>query len=164
MHTEAFDWLSRYGTDEPVDVLDIGGRNINGSVRPLYPRARFVALDILPGDGVDIVADAASWTPDREYDIVTCAEVFEHTRSWRAICRTANRALRPGGRFIVTCAGPGRVAHSQINGALTLALDEWYENIEPSDLRNALVATGFIHIVIDQLREDVRAAARKWGP
>src|SRR5688572_27389603 len=109
MHPEAFAWVRQHAPAGPVSVLDVGGRNINGTVRDLFPSAAWYrSIDLLPGLGVDIVADAAVWTPDREYDVVVCCEVFEHTADWRLILDTILRALRPGGLAILTMAGPGR--------------------------------------------------------
>jgi SAM-dependent methyltransferase len=115
MHREALQWVVRHAPSGPLRVLDLGGRNINGSVRDVWDSAAsFTVLDIEPGPGVDIVADAGDWMPDPDarFDVVTCCEVFEHTDRMIAICRTAWRACVSGGRFIVTCAGPGRAPHS----------------------------------------------------
>lgn len=164
MHREAYEWVSRHATSDPVAVLDIGGRNINGSVRDLFPGAApYVALDILAGDGVDIVADAALWEPDREYDVVVCTEVFEHTDVWPQICKTIFSALRPGGKAILTMAGPGRNEHSAIDGGGYLHPGEHYGNIAPDDLADALNAAGFADIVTDYQPNpaDTRAVAAK---
>lgn len=160
MHAEAYEWVSRYGTADAVTVLDIGGRNINGSVRTLFPCADFTALDILPGEGVDIVADAATWTPDRLCDVVTCAEVFEHTDVWPQIVATAYAALRPGGVFVATMAGPGRVPHSAFDGG-PLQAGEYYDNVGPDDLERALKEAGFVGGVVDILGPDVRCVATR---
>ena len=67
MHAEAYEWISRYGTDKSVAVVEFGARDLNGSMRDLFPNADpYRTLDILPGPGVDIVADAGSWEPARE--------------------------------------------------------------------------------------------------
>jgi SAM-dependent methyltransferase len=163
MHNEAYAWVAAHATTDPVTVLDIGGRNINGTVRPAFPAARFTILDIAPGDGVDIVANAAEWTPDQSYDVVTCSEVFEHTPDWRGIVETAYAALRPGGRFIATMAGPGRPPHSAVDGGWWLHPGEHYANIEPAELKDALVAAGFVDVEVDQQFSpcDVRAVATR---
>lgn len=161
MHPAAFEWVARYATGDPLDILDIGGRNINGTCRSLFPNARYVAMDLLDGPGVDVVADAVTWLPDRQYDRVICAEVFEHTESWPAILKTAFEALRPGGDIVVTCAGPGRAPHSALDGTWCLQPGEWYANVSPESLRDALKATGFEDIIVDQAGEDVRAYARR---
>jgi SAM-dependent methyltransferase len=163
MHAEAFDYVSRHATNEPLTVLDLGGRNVNGTVRPLFPAAAWTCLDITPGEGVDIVADAATWQPNgRSFDLVMSTELFEHTSSWPAVCATAYRSLKPGGRFIVTTAAPGRPAHSGIDGG-PLRSGEWYANIDPGVLRVALVAAGFVAVEIDvqPVACDVRAVAAK---
>lgn len=161
MHPEAYDWVAKRGDLSAVAVLDIGGRNINGSVRGLFPTAGYASLDIQPGKGVDVVADAATWTPDREYDVAVCCEVFEHTEVWPDICRTAFKALRSGGGFIVTCAGPGRAAHSAVDGGSVLHDGEHYANVPADELEAVLRETGFVDIVADSLACDTRAVCRK---
>ncbi len=161
MHPEAFAWVSRYRRSDPVAVLELGGRDVNGSVRALFPSADpYRTLDIAPGVGVDIVADAADWVPDRDYDVVVCTEVFEHTPRWPDICRTAFAALVPGGLFVATMAGPQRPPHSAVDGC-ALRAGEYYGNVRPADLRAALCAAGFVDVTVDEQRQpsDVRAAA-----
>jgi SAM-dependent methyltransferase len=162
MHVEAFAWISEHAPLHPVDVLDLGGRDINGSARPAFTGA-YTVLDIADGPDVDIVADASTWQPDRQWDVVVCAETFEHTDAWPGICRTAHTALRPGGKFIATMAGPGRPSHSGIDGGWDLHPGEHYANIRPERLRAVLEHTGFVDIKVDQQHEpaDVRAVATK---
>lgn len=166
MHAEAYQWVKQHSTLEPVTVLDIGGRDINGTVRGLFPAATvYRVLDIADGPNVDIVADAATWTPDQEYDVVVCCECFEHTALWREICATAYRACRPGGRFIATMAGPGRPAHSAVDGGWRLYPGEHYANIYPQELIDVLTACRFTDVEVDQQPHpaDVRCAATKPG-
>lgn len=164
MHPEAMAWINEHGTAKPVSVLDIGSRNINGSARTAWPNATsYTSLDIRPGDGVDIVADAGSWTPDRQYDVVVCAETFEHTDVWPAICHTMFEACKPGGEVILTMAGPGRQTHSAIDGGGHLYDGEYYGNVDPDELEARLKEVGFVQVVVDQQFSpcDVRAHARR---
>lgn len=161
MHPEAYQWVAQHATDEPVVVLDIGGRDINGTTRALFPNAEYVALDILPGTRIDIVADAATWKPDRAYDMVVSTEVFEHAEDWRDVVGTAYRALKPGGRLVATMAGPGRGVHSGVDGEWRLHDGEHYENIDPKDLGRVLDAAGFKDVVVDVLGLDVRCVASR---
>lgn len=168
MHNEAMQWARRYAIrvygDNHTSVLDIGGRDINGTVKVLFPGADFTTLDIHPGENVDIVANAAHWEPDREYDIVTCTEVFEHASEWRGICATAFTALRSGGYLIATCAGPGRALHSGIDGGAELHEGEFYENVSAEDLHSCLKSLGFVDIETEQSGchpMDTRAFAMK---
>lgn len=156
--------MAQYATIEPVSVVEFGARDLNGSVRSLFPNADpYVTLDVLPGDGVAIVADAATWQPDREYDAVLACELFEHTASWPAICRTAYKACKPGGRFIVTTAAPGRPPHSGIDGEFRLYPGEHYANIPAFELERVLLESGWQDVVIDSQPSpaDTRAVATK---
>lgn len=163
MHAEAFEWVQRWvrGRDEKLrTVLDIGGRNINGTIRPLFVGAiEYTTLDIEPDLEVDIVADASTWKPDRQYSAVVCCEVFEHTPDWRDICRTMFEACEPGGLGIITTAAPGRPAHSGRDGG-QLHPGEYYGNVPPSELRTALEYVGWDILAIDHRLSpaDVRAA------
>jgi trans-aconitate methyltransferase len=166
LHAEAYVWVDRHAPANARAVLDIGGRDINGTVRNLFPAATvYRVLDIADGPNVDIVTDAATWTPDREYDVVVACEVFEHTPVWPQICTTAYKALRPGGCFVTTMAGPGRAPHSAVDGGHVLAAGEHYANIEPAHLFNVLIRAGFEDVTVDQQHHpmaDVRATA--WRP
>jgi hypothetical protein len=156
MHAEAYAWVSRYATDKNVSVLDIGGRDINGSPRKLFPSADpYTVLDILPGANVDIVADAATWRPEDVYDVVVCCEVFEHTPDWREIIGTAHYAARGLGVFIATMAGPGRVPHSAVDGG-PLREIEHYQNIDPDELYAAVAEYPWDDFEIDVHGTDVR--------
>lgn len=164
MHDQAMQWIARYATEAEVTVLDLGGRDVNGNPRHLFPNAaQYTVVDILPGEGVDIVADAATWQPNQVWDVVLSAECFEHTAKWPAICRTAYRALKMNGTFIVTTAGPGRPPHSGIDGQFRLHPGEYYANVPAFELERVLNETGFHDIIVDSqpLPADTRAVATK---
>lgn len=149
MHNDAYQWVAQHATDGPASVLDVGGRNVNGSPRDLFPGADpYVTLDILPGEGVDIVADASTWVPDRLYDVVVCCEVFEHAEVWPDILDTIFAALHPGGVAILTMAGPGRTPHSAFDGG-PMRDGEYYANVGPGELELALTDAGFIDVTVD---------------
>lgn len=147
MHEAVLAWVGQFRTDEDLAVLDIGGRDLNGSTRILFPNANpYHVLDLRPGKGVDFVADAADWRPDRRYDLVVCTETFEHAEKWREIILTAWDALRPGGWFIFTCAGPGRPEHSGVEAVWGLIDGEWYANVSPEEIREELQDQGWVEI------------------
>jgi hypothetical protein len=160
MHGQALEWVAFHAKacGDPLRVLDLGGRDVNGSPRVFFPGFDYVTLDVLPG--ADITADAASWEPSREYGVVISTETFEHAQRWRDICVTAFKACAPGGTFIVTCAGPGREPHSGVDGHEVREW-EWYANVSTDELHAALVAAGWSDIVTDSRGFDTRAVARK---
>jgi SAM-dependent methyltransferase len=164
MHPQALAWIAAHATTEPVSVLDIGGRNVNGSPRPLFPNAMdYMVLDILQGEDVDIVVDAATWEPDRQWDVVLSAECLEHAADWPAICQTAYKACAPGGRFIITTAAPGRPVHSGVDGGPVLHPGEHYANVPALELERVLLETGWREVQVDSQPSpaDTRAVATK---
>lgn len=165
MHTEAAEAMKMMIVESGIDPihpwigLDVGGRYINGSTRALLPNTQWTGLDIKPGPDVDIVHDASTWTPDRQYDVVMSTELFEHTPVWREILETCHAALCPGGYLFTTCASTGRPVHSA-EGSAELPADEYYGNVDPGDLRVEL-EKHFLDVHVTYQPCDVYAWARK---
>ncbi len=145
MHAQALEYIAeqfnKFNRPETTwDVLEIGSLNINGSVRQiLQPHAStYLGIDVQEGPGVDLVASGAEFYAPEVFNIVVCAEVFEHTPEWKDIIKQAYINLKPGGMFIATMAGIGRPVHSGVDGGWTLHAGEHYENIDANDLNKAL--------------------------
>lgn len=163
MHEAVLSWVSQFRTGDDVAVLDIGGRDLNGNTRDLFPNANpYHVIDIRPGKGVDIVADAADWRGNETtYDVVLTTETFEHAERWREIIGTAWHVLKPGGRLVFTCAGPGRPVHSGVEAVWGLIGDEWYANVSPEEIRKELTGQGWTNIVARQSGLDTQGYASK---
>jgi len=148
-------------------VVELGARDFNGTVRDLFPSARgYTGVDLVPGRGVDVVADAADWRPPAgpAPDLVVCCEVLEHTPRPEAVVRNAAAMLAPGGRLVVTAAAPPRPAHSAVDGG-PLRPGEHYGNVAPDALAAWLRGAGFVCETLEAHpdRGDVYALARKAG-
>ena len=147
-------------------MVELGSRDFNGTVRDLFPSApTYLGVDLAPGAGVDVVADAADWRPPPGQpapELVVCCEVLEHTRAASAIVRNAHTLLAPGGRFVVTAASTGRPPHSALDGG-PLRAGEYYRNVNRRDLAGWLVGAGFAVEALEfhPDRGDVYALARK---
>jgi hypothetical protein len=135
-------------------VVEVGSRNINGTVRTLHPKADWWGIDVMDGTDVDEVADGATWQPPEPVDLAICCEVFEHTSEWREIVANMVSWLRPGGTILITCAGPGRPEHSAITGGLGLQPGEWYENIDPGPM-TALLSSLNVDANVKVTRDDL---------
>lgn len=161
MHPEARYYIRKRVYNRQFDsVVEFGSRYINGGVRDLIAYESYWGIDIAPGEGVDEVADAATWRGE-DIDLIVCCEVFEHTPEWELICHAAYDSLRPGGTFLVTCAAPPRAPHSAHDGG-GLRDKEYYGNVEPEALHKALKAVGFSAVQVDfHPRGDSYAEARK---
>jgi hypothetical protein len=138
MHPEAMLFATRAIANLQVrgHVLEIGSRDINGSVRPLFAKAAsYTGIDIAPGPGVDIQADGATFVArvDEAPDLVVCLETLEHTDQASDIVLNAAAMLRPGGRLLITCATDPRAPHSSVDGG-PLRSGEFYRNVPPQHL------------------------------
>jgi SAM-dependent methyltransferase len=166
MHTAAYEYVSQFSIYFPSTVIEIGSRDLNGSVRPLFPAASWTGIDLYPGPSVDIVTNALDYTPESLVDMVICCEVFEHTPNWGEILTHAATWLKPGGRIIITCAGPGRGPHSAIDGG-ELHPDEHYANISQDQMAEEMHYAGFIQIDVsgnEHWRDTYAIAIREAPP
>lgn len=165
MHAEAFRWIEQTvrRLPPPQRVYEVGGRQINGTVRCLFPAGvPYLSIDLQPGLGVDVVGDAAEYTPPEPVDLVLCAEVLEHAPDPETLIRAAFRALAPGGVSVWTMATHGRAPHSGLDGG-PLREGEPYANIDPNQLYDWLLAAGFskVDVEVHAARGDLYAMARK---
>lgn len=157
MHTEARQYVAgvvaeqRYGA-----VVEVGGRWINGGVRDLIGCESYTSLDLHPGGDVDVVTDVRDWTPPAPVDLVICCEVIEHADDAEGVVAACLRMLAPGGRFVMTCAGPGRDPHSAIDGG-PVRPGEHYANIEAAEMKAWLDALDDVQVLHYPTRGDLYA-------
>lgn len=159
MHHEAYEGFARQlaatgWKPRPGAIgLDVGGADVNGSVRDQLKGVHWIGLDIAPAPGVQIVADAATWRladgvpgsalPTADcfdgFDVVIATELYEHTASWREIIQTMALALRKGGPeiLIATCASTGRAPHGA-RGEYGVPAGEYYGNVDRDELHAEL--------------------------
>jgi len=96
-------------------VLEIGARDINGSVRPWFKAARYIGLDKEYGPSVGIVCDFARTIDPlwgRTFDVVVCFSVLEHEPRWHALLDNALRVLKPGGLLFLSFGADGNKHHA----------------------------------------------------
>jgi SAM-dependent methyltransferase len=164
MHPEAMNYVSsqvrrHHLNVDGVRVLDLGGRDVNGTPRHLFRRAAaYVSVDMRDGPGVDIVADAADLHLKDRFHVVVSTELLEHTPRGEAIVAAAHRHLTPGGTFLATMAGPGRAPHGA-SGEIKPPRGEYYRNVEPEALHGWLRDAGFVAWDVNQLGTDLRCRA-----
>lgn len=89
-------------------VLEVGAYRVAGQealadLRPLFPGRPYVGLDLRPGPGVDVVADAAALPfPDASQGTVLCLETLEHVFELPRALAEIERVLMPGGLLIAS--------------------------------------------------------------
>jgi len=159
MHAAAMSWIGQYGSDDELRILDVGGRNINGTPADFFPNAEYTVVDLHEHSSVDIVGDILEVDIEPGFDVIVYAEVAEHTVDWAAHLAHMYDLLVDDGLLVITAAGPDRAAHSAVDGG-PLRDGEHYENIDPELLADELYAlTDYVQV--DVLGDDVRAIAVK---
>lgn len=146
MHESAYSFVAslaektRTSDHTAKQGLDVGGRNVNGTVRNLWrpDEVIWTVIDLQEGNDVTVVADFVTWDcPTSFYDLVVCTEVLEHCNHWQHMLRKAVNALAIHGHLIITCAGPGRGRHGADGNDLQEG--EHYENVSAQELATVLL-------------------------
>lgn len=120
MHRHSFDSMAEFRSryleprrHEPLTVIDLGSADLNGSYRQLFaaPPWRYLGVDLVPGENVDIVLrDPYHWRElgSDSIDVVVSGQTFEHTEFfWETMLEIA-RVLKPNGMccIIAPSCGP----------------------------------------------------------
>lgn len=93
-------------------VVDIGSRDVNGSLRQVCPAAaNYIGVDFEPGDGVDVVLDDPYQMPfaDASVDMVVCSSVFEHSQLFWLVYLELLRILKPEGVLYLNMPSNGYI-------------------------------------------------------
>ena len=93
-------------------VVDIGSRDVNGSLRQVCPTAaNYIGVDFDPGDGVDVVLDDPYQMPfaDASVDVVVCSSVFEHSQLFWLVYLELLRILKPDGVLYLNMPSNGYI-------------------------------------------------------
>jgi len=94
------------------DILEIGSYGVNGSIRPCFPGSRYVGVDLVAGEGVDVVGSGDEVAmPDKSVDLAVSCECFEHNPRWLQTFINMHRMTKDGGVVLITCASTGRLEH-----------------------------------------------------
>lgn len=153
MHEAAFSAIDKFVSDLGLGPLagtglDIGGRDVNGTVHELLPGVAWTVLDIEAHPSVDIVADITTWRPTGRYDIVLSTEAIEHIEAWHRIIAAGYAVLRHGGYMLVTGGSTGRLPHS-CTGVVPVPDGEYYGNVAPDELERVAREAGFSTVRVE---------------
>ncbi|MEX0875729.1 MAG: methyltransferase domain-containing protein [Actinomycetota bacterium] len=96
-----------------VQVLDVGGADVNGTYRTIFnsPNMAYRAADLVAGNGVDIVLDDAYHLPlaDGSIDIVISGQMLEHCEFFWLAFGEMVRVLRPEGYIFLIAPSTGPI-------------------------------------------------------
>lgn len=113
-------------------VLEVGARDVNGSLRGIYEAygpAKYVGVDMVAGRGVDVLCDAGELEQRfgaDSFDVVVSTELLEHVRDWRRVVSNLKHVCAPGGFLLVTTRSRGFPYHSYLG-------DYWRYEVEDAE-------------------------------
>ena len=92
-------------------VVDIGGRNVNGSLRSFFEKKgmRYICIDMDPDLSVDIVVLPGDKLPfeDGSVDLIVSTSCFEHDPCFWITFREMTRIVKPSGYIYVNAPSSG---------------------------------------------------------
>lgn len=139
-------------------VLEVGARDVNGSVRPLieaFGPARYVGADIEAGHRVDQLVDAVDLVKifgAKAFDVVVTTEMLEHVPDWQTVISNLKQVLRPGGVLFLTTRSQGFPFHGYPH-------DYWRFEVE--DFRAIFADLDIVALESDPAEPGVFLKARK---
>lgn len=141
-------------------VLEVGSRNIGGSVREWFEQCNYVGVDDLPGKDVDQqIAGAAYAAGGESFDVIISSEWLEHDPYWRETLLNTVRMLKRNGMLLLTFAGPGRQRHQRAGVAPgENTASSYYRNLSMEDVRTVEGFGGWfslLHTHEDHVTHDV---------
>ena len=108
MHASVYEWVGSVFKEFELahrPTLEVGSGNVNGTVRDHF-RGEYLGVDIAPGDGVDLVADAETLGGVQDHwQVIVSTEMLEHVKHpWRAV-RAMAVVAAPGAHLMLTARG-----------------------------------------------------------
>jgi SAM-dependent methyltransferase len=122
-------------------VVEFGSLNLNGTVRDFFTNCQYTGVDLVEGDGVDVVSRCHEYfRPDERPDTVISCEMLEHDEHWDESLKHMASILNPGGLLVITCATDGRTEHgtTDYSPADSPATNDYYRNKNMHDITDAL--------------------------
>ena len=96
-----------------VEVLDVGGADVNGGYRETFddPRYRYRTVDVEDGEGVDVVLDDPYVLPlrDDSVDVVLSGQMLEHCEFFWLTFGEMIRVLKPTGLLVLIAPSAGAI-------------------------------------------------------
>lgn len=115
MHTSSYnhmaDLVTRFLSDERLDIIDIGSYDVNGSYRPLFNKENwnYRGVDLSTGPNVDVVLDDPYHLPFQNHsqDLIVSGQAFEHVEFFWISWAEMVRVLRPDGKIFLIAPSRG---------------------------------------------------------
>jgi 2-polyprenyl-3-methyl-5-hydroxy-6-metoxy-1,4-benzoquinol methylase len=144
---------------EGKHVLEVGSRNVNGSVRPSLVKlnpASYIGVDIQTGEYVDKIVNANELVKEfgeQSFDVVISTEMVEHVWNWIQVFNQMKLVTKDLGYIYITTRNKNSSQHDYPK-------DYWrYEKQDMIDIFNDFTV---INVEDDESGDGTFVKARKW--
>lgn len=131
-------FFETYWIDEFHNILDIGSRDVNGSLRSVKPgNAAYLGVDMTAGPGVELVLKDPHHLPfdDESFDVIVSTSCLEHDPMFWLSAAEMFRVVKPGGYVYINAPSNGiyhgyPFDHWRFYPDAGKALVQWGERLE----------------------------------
>ena len=90
-------------------VLDVGGRDVNGSLRQFFTDSEFTCMDMETHSSVDVVCNPGDPFPfdDNYFDLIVSTSCFEHDPIFWMTFLEMSRVVKPDGIIYINAPSSG---------------------------------------------------------
>lgn len=138
-----------------ADILDVGARNINGSVKDfIQGYGSFTGTDFIDGKDVDIVVnnhDLDKRFDKESFDFITCCETLEHDVNFWTTVRNLRLLLKKKGWLLITTPGINFFKHDFPS--------DYYRFTE--EAYTDFMFKGFDHVHVEEYKDEGSIYANK---
>ena len=93
-------------------VLELGSRNVNGTIKPVFSNCDWVGIDWVKGDDVDVVCRNHEYKgKENDFDVLISFSTFEHDPLWVESIEHNLPFLKQDGLIIFSWCGIGSSPH-----------------------------------------------------
>lgn len=93
---------------ESKSILDVGSYDVNGTMKPIFGKGKYIGMDMEAGDNVDFVGVSHNIPfKDGYFDIVVSSSCFEHDDMFWVSFLEMCRVLKPGGFMFIQAPSNG---------------------------------------------------------
>lgn len=146
--TQEFTKKLTYILPKKAKIIEAGSRNINGSNRVYFESIEpeeYIGIDIIKGEGVDLVLNVCNLETHFESERFDCAlstEMLEHCENWQDAVIQLVKVVKVGGLILITTRSPGFDLHGYPND---------HNRFTSQDMKNIFEGVGEIIALEDDM-------------
>lgn len=158
--------LEKRFNKEGMDILEVGSREVDGSIRSLFTKANYIGFDLYAGANVDVIGDAHKlsdyFKENQKFDLIVSLYVFEHLAMPWVVAGEIMKMLKPGGSVFVIA--PFAFAAHERPWDFFRFSEQGLKMLFPEDMGMECIDCGMTHLILGEnmpIEEDEGFLERK---